>query len=81
MENIEDFLKQLAAVRARSRMTEAESRQMIPERETRPTEHQEPRDWHNRLQNRNSERAQDWSGSSWSGQAFGGRNWSGGRER
>jgi hypothetical protein len=81
MDNIEEFLKQLTATRARSRMTEAESRQMLPERETRPIAPQESRDWNNRLQARNTERAQDWSGSSWSGQAMGGRNWSGGRER
>lgn len=81
MDNIDDFLKQLAAMRARNRMTETESRQMHTERETRLTAREEPRDWHNRLQSRNTERAQDWSGSSWGGQAFGGRNWSGGRER
>jgi hypothetical protein len=81
MDDIDGFLKHLASLRARGRMTENESRQIYPERETRPAASQEPRDWQNRLQNRNSERAQDWSGSSWGGQSFGGRNWSGGRER
>jgi hypothetical protein len=81
MRNIDEFLKQFAEVRARARVTESESRQMHPERETRPVVPLEQRDWQNRLQNRNTERAQDWSGSSWGGQSFGGRNWSGGRER
>ena len=81
MDDVDDVLKQLAALRARGRMTEGESRQMHPERETRPRAEPEPRDWQNRLQNRNTNARRIGAVRVGTGQTFGGRNWSGGRER
>lgn len=81
MGKIDQFLEELIKVRAERRI-ESESRQIHPERETRPRPEQEAaRDWYIRLQNSSTGRTHDWGGSSWAGQTFGGRGWSGGRER